>query len=387
MISFDFEKYCCGCGACVDVCPVSVVSLRQGKGGFLFPVIDNDKCTHCGRCDCICPHLIRGGQHNEVKDLYSAKHKDERVRLNGSSGSVFYALAKSHIEHNNGIVIAAGFNVELQLHHQSVKKVEDIAPMMKSKYIQSSTIGIYKEVKSLLKESIPVLFVGTPCQCQAVMNSVSTQHKELLTIVDFVCHGVPSQDLFNRWKSMYENQHDCRVVGVSFREKGDKHIRSFQIDRIDNNTKQLFSHRGLPPEWSYYNGFLDHTTFRPSCFNCHFKTEDRISDITLGDFWGLESINSGIKDFNKGYSMVVVNSSKGKQAINRINQDVYFEIYPLEVAVENNHAFAKKDEQPKLSRHFLNWYSRLPMSVLDKLFLTSTPSFFWRCFRKVFRTI
>jgi len=385
MISFDFGNNCYGCSVCVDACPVEAIREQKGNNGFCFPVIDVNKCVNCGLCERVCPYLRAVFQNYTCQELFCAKHKDEKTRLIGSSGSVFYALAKSHIESKKGVVVASGFDSGLQLRHQIVKTIEDVIPLMKSKYIQSSTIGIFRKVKSLLNDMVPILFVGSPCQCQAVINYVSQEQRDLLTLVDFVCHGVPSQDLFDRWKGLYERQHDCHVVRVSFREKDDKYVRYFKIMGVNNKTKEPFSHKGLPQDWSYYNGFLDHTIFRPSCFNCRFKSINRVSDITLGDFWGLELVNSDIKDFNKGYSMVVVNSDKGKQVFDGIKQDVFYEKYPLEVAVDNNHAFAKKDEQPKLNRYFMKWYSRLPMSVLDKLFLTSTPALHWRCLRKILR--
>lgn len=387
MMLFNFGKYCFGCGACEDVCPVEALTMQKGKDGFCFPIINDNKCINCGLCERVCPHLRMKKYDGGKQDLYCAKNKDEKIRLQSSSGGVFYALAKSHIERMKGVVVATDFDSELQLRHHIVDNVDGVERLMKSKYIQSSTAGVFKWINTLLDNSVPILFVGTPCQCQALINSVSMLKRELLTVVDFVCHGVPSQDLFNRWRNWYERKYDCRVVNVSFREKDGQHVRSFLIERIDNKTKQRMFQKGLPHEWSYYNGFLDHTTFRPSCFYCRFKSTQRNSDITLGDFWGIESIKHNLKDINKGYSMVVVNSRKGKLALERIHQDVCFERLPLSAAVENNHAFSQQDERSKMNYYFLKWYSLLPMSVIDKLFLTSSPSLFWRCVRKLLRTI
>ena len=196
MVSFDFDKYCCGCGACVDVCPAFAITMQIGRGGFGFPKIDETRCLKCGLCDLVCPYLKSECSRDLRSELYSAKHKDEMIRLAGSSGSVFYALAQSHIDKNHGVVVAAGFDFELQLRHKAVRTILDVIPLMKSKYIQSSTIGIYNKIESLLNDRVPTLFVGTPCQCQALLNFVPEHHREQLTVVDFVCHGVPSQDLF-----------------------------------------------------------------------------------------------------------------------------------------------------------------------------------------------
>lgn len=387
MISFNFDKYCYGCGACVDICPTLAITLQFFRGGFAFPKIDETKCIHCCQCDSVCPHLNAKCSKKNCGKLYSAKHKNEKIRLAGSSGSVFYALAKLVINRDNGFIVAAGFDSELQLRHMVVNMMQDVIPLMKSKYIQSSTKGIYKRIKSLLDDNVSVLFVGTPCQCQAVINYVPAPLHERLTVVDFVCHGVPSQDLFNRCIESYENQHNCKVIDVSFREKDSTRMRSFLIKSIDNNSGQETSWRGEPHEWSYYNGFLDHTTFRPSCFHCQFKKIGRNSDLTLGDFWGLDKICRGLNDFNKGYSMVVTNTEKGSLMINAIKNDLDLKQYPIQIAVDNNYAYTKIDYQSTLSRVFLKCYNNLPFCIVENLFLESMPPIFVRLLRMILRVL
>ena len=44
------KDLCCGCGTCVDACPMEAISLSGGKA-----VIDAERCVKCGVCVFSCP--------------------------------------------------------------------------------------------------------------------------------------------------------------------------------------------------------------------------------------------------------------------------------------------------------------------------------------------
>lgn len=50
-IKISAEK-CTGCGTCVDVCPVSLYELREGKSKVKGNVED---CLVCRACEASCP--------------------------------------------------------------------------------------------------------------------------------------------------------------------------------------------------------------------------------------------------------------------------------------------------------------------------------------------
>lgn len=386
MISFELSKYCYGCFACLDVCPKKCIKVITGKDGFLYPYVDNKLCVNCRKCEQVCPRINPANcQFTGV--LYSAKHIDSSIRSEGSSGSVFFALAKRQILKFKGFVVGAIFTSKFQLSHQIVDNLSSVRPMMKSKYIQSRTIGIYKAVKHLAQLGNKVLFVGTPCQCNAMYNYLFENERDNVLIVDFVCHGVPSQNLFDKSILLFENKNKCKISNISFREKDKEHVRLYSIRYEDCNTGKTHEIRGLPNQWAYYNGFLDHTTFRASCFNCQFKKKERCSDLTLGDFWGLNKILNKCTDYNLGYSMVVVNSDKGKHVLNEISDELILQRFPLEVAINNNKSFTKQDTQSKLNKFYLLAYSHLPFGVINNLFLKAKPKIQWRVIRKLFRIL
>ena len=197
MINFDFDKECCGCSACADVCPMSCITYVKNKHGFLVPKVEQILCVNCGLCTKVCPVIKpQTNQLNDIK-VYSAYNKSAEIRTEGSSGSLFYTLAEDTIN-SGGIVYGAAFVENMKLRHISAESLYELKPLMKSKYLQSDVTGVYKQVKYNLGLGRRVLFVGTPCQCNALYKSLGSRPHDNLLLVDFICHGVPSQDLFDK---------------------------------------------------------------------------------------------------------------------------------------------------------------------------------------------
>ena len=376
MIGFNFDSDCCGCGVCAESCPRKCITIRPNDKGFLTPLIDTSTCIDCGLCERVCPIINVNESVSKNDLLYCSYHKDNKVRDAGSSGSVFYALAQFVLS-QNGFVAGAAFEDNLQLRHVLVDNMDDLLPLLKSKYIQSNTNGIFKKVKEKLKLNKYVLFVGTPCQTQALFNYLGRKTYDNLIIVDFICHGVPSQELFDRCIREYERKNQCKVIDFSFRKKSKDFLRNCLV------TKQLCKSRAIVSElvnarqFPYYNGFLKYITFRNSCYNCKFVGNHRISDFTLGDFWGIE--NKGIvNDFNLGYSMLYVNTEKGKSILNEIKDVLYLKPYEVDSPYSFNYAYLKPTKRSILNRAFMWDYNRLSQEKLEKrYFQWNKKSFNW----------
>lgn len=60
MIDIQNKKDCCGCGACVAVCPKSTISFDRDNEGFHYPKVDLSNCINCGLCEKVCPFLGGG---------------------------------------------------------------------------------------------------------------------------------------------------------------------------------------------------------------------------------------------------------------------------------------------------------------------------------------
>ncbi len=59
------RKDCCGCTACYTVCPTQAVSMQPDEEGFLYPVVDAEKCTRCYQCLSVCAFRRRLDEYSE----------------------------------------------------------------------------------------------------------------------------------------------------------------------------------------------------------------------------------------------------------------------------------------------------------------------------------
>lgn len=324
---------CCGCRACGNVCPAKCISFCIDDEGFFYPSVNEDLCISCGKCRKVCPE-INQFYNQEAEKCYAAFANDESERNAGSSGGIFGLLAEE-ILNDCGRVWGAAFDSNLQLRHTCAADVDELKPLLRSKYIQSDTSGIYSQVLSDIKAGILTLFSGTPCQCNALWNFIGDN--PLLLTVEVVCHGVPSQDLFDKSIKWLESKKHCKVSDFTFRSKykGALHPHAFSyVKNCDGKTSEV---KGLHYQFPFYFGFQKYMILRPSCYSCKWAKTERSADITLGDFWGIEKYDSAL-DSKAGISQVIINTEKGKLLFERLlkKNKIWVESIPIQYAVDNN---------------------------------------------------
>lgn len=377
MIDFDFKSECTGCRACADICPQGCISFSEDHEGFAMPFIKKADCVDCGLCERVCPALNHKVSNYDDRKCYAVYHKREEIRHIGSSGSVFYALAEQIIL-SRGVVYGAAFDKDLQLHHTRATDIETVRLQMKSKYIQSDTEGVYKQVLKDLREGKEVLFVGTPCQCQALHNMTPARLRDQLLIADIICHGVPSQNLFNQSIKHFEKEHKCKVTCFSFREKSNASLRNYRITYAQEDGI-IHEEQNDLYVFPFCNGYLNHFTLRVSCYTCKQRGIQRESDLTLGDFWGIKEIHPGLSDFEKGYSSIIVNTDKGKQVVEQLSSCVVEEIRGgVQFVTAHNRAYTKPDEKSLMRKVFFCCLHHCGYGFCEKHFLTVPPSLLGR---------
>ena len=334
---------CLGCQLCADICPTEAISLPIDSEGKTVPTVDTLKCKNCGMCRSKCP-AIRADYEDTVDSLYAAisvrnKHK-------GSSGSVFHEIAESWIN-DGGIVWGAAFDADLKLRHVKAVDMDSLKSLYKSKYVQSDCSGVYAEIGSLLAKGKKVLFVGCPCQVSAVKNAYVGKFREQLVLIDFLCHGTPPQILFDICRKHEEEKINGRITEFTFRAKVRKAEHSYSYEYTDNKTGKKKVKSGFAFEYPYYNAYLKYSIFRDGCYRCPYATVKRVGDLTIGDFWKIEKYSKRFSA-QKGCSLIVTSTNRGKKLFESIRGKLKCEQLPLQAAFDNNGSFrepTKEDEQ------------------------------------------
>ena len=309
------KQDCSGCTACVEICPVAAITMKRDQEGFLYPEIDQKSCIHCGRCDSFCSFapLPRRGEE-QLPKAYGAKHKQMQTRSTSRSGGAFVAVSDQILQ-ANGVVYGAAIGQNGEVCHVRAESAEERDRMKGAKYVQSNITGVFEQVIEDLLSGRKVLFSGTPCQVAGLTSMLDFKkiNRDNLLTCDLVCHGAPSPKVWADYYNYIQTKYKARIVKADFRDKSfgwDTHCESFLLD----NGKKIVSR-------DYTDLFYEHIMFRPSCHNCHYANVNRVGDITLADFWGVEKTDPSFED-TKGVSLVLVNTDKGERVFQKASQDL-----------------------------------------------------------------
>lgn len=307
------EKKCTGCFACKSACPKSAILTKTTKSGSLVPFIDKTKCVNCGLCRNVCPSINKI-QKQRADFAYAATQK---VDLDGlsSSGGVATALSKIVIK-ENGVVIGCAF-LDGKAKHIVVKDLNGLKLLKGSKYVHSETGDTYKQAKEFLEARKTVLFIGTPCGVAGLKNFLRKDYDNLFT-VDLICHGTPPFAYLKEYAEAKAKNKSWDKI--SFRGKKDFYLNVY------NNGKIIYSRKSN--EDVYFSAFLEGLTYRENCYTCGYATPERCSDITLGDFWGLDKSKLQTKMQGK-VSVVLPNTEKGKALLKKCEEILLIEQRPF----------------------------------------------------------
>ena len=329
---------CCGCGACVAKCPKACIEMRADSCGFLRPEVKADACVDCSGCDSVCPAIGERLQDG-VESVVWAKSKNEGERFASSSGGMFALLAHGVLAAGGAVCGAAWESGCKGVRHVLVEFEDGLDAIMRSKYVQSK-IGrdIYEGMRAALRDGRRVLFAGTACQvagARAYLGELADSDGFLA--VDVICHGVPSPLLWEKWATWREQR-----AGASLR---DVNMRSKTTGWLSYSASYAYAHDAekdgravcdgsvFGDDW-YFKAFLSNASLRSSCFRCPAKRSCG-SDITLGDFWGIQAAHPEV-GCEGGVSAVLCNTAKGVSAIDAVKPRVEWGVSTLEKVLPGN---------------------------------------------------
>lgn len=288
---------------------------------------------------------------------YAVKHKSD-VRMKSSSGGMFTALS-DYILDNNGKVYGADFDDNMKLRHTAASTNEARDRMRGAKYIQSDISNVLNDIKTDLKNNLPVLFVGTPCQVSAVKKNIS--ENENLYTVDLICHGAPAPEVWEKFIAYVQKKYSKKAIYFSFRNK--------DIAWRKYSGRVIFEDGSTAENTSLLNAYTELFSYdllmRDACEKCPFADIFRVGDVTIGDFWGIENVLPQIDD-NKGVSAVLVNTEKGEKLFNLAKNDLeIYEVKPEQIAARQPN-LSKPSKKSIKAEAFKNDFENLPFDKVLK---------------------
>lgn len=311
---------CTGCGLCVNICPQRAISLVKNDLNYLIRKTNYNYCINCANCIKNCPQINKTALY-ETQDCYAAVLKDDYWDGRYSSAGVATYLASCFLEIIGGVVIGSIFDEKQKVvKHVIASEKKDLQKFIGSKYSESSMVEIWPILNELKKEKVKVLFIGTPCQVDAVKRFY---YSDLVFTIDLVCHGVPPTGYL---KEYLEYLHlSNKRFDVSFRGRDDFF---FTV-----KTKDKIIYKRYKTEDLYFYSFLNGVTYRENCYNCIYAKKDRVGDVTLGDFWGITQTKLSE---TKRKSLILVNSKRGEELFDCVKGFFQIEKHSIEEAVKTN---------------------------------------------------
>lgn len=371
MVTETEKENCCGCHACFSVCEEQRITMQADAEGFWYPVVDQEGCNDCGLCETVCPMSSKSAESNPLA-AYACVSNNNDIRRQSSSGGIFSLLAETVIN-DGGVVFGARFDEDFNVVHDWTDSLDGLGVFRGAKYIQSRMGDGYKEVRDFLARGRQVMFSGTPCQIAGLRSFLEQDNEDLLS-VDIVCHGVPSPGVWLRYKQQLEKRFQSRITKVDFRVK-DSGWKSYSVAAAFANGTE---YRSPADQDIFMGGFLRDLYLRPSCYRCRFKTPYRKSDITLGDFWGIERVLPHMDD-DLGTSLVLVNSPKGIRALAGISPNIICEaVDPAEAVRANPCAVKPVGDNPKRDVFFKETNLTEDITgLIEKHIKTGIPTAIW----------
>ena len=374
---------CTGCSACYAACPKSAILMVENEEGFLYPQINIEKCVECGLCEKVCPAISPLKLNKSECKAFAAINNNEAIRMESSSGGVFTAIAEKIVQ-TGGKVFGARFSEDFRsVIHSWTDNLDGLKDFRGSKYLQSNIHESFKECEHFLKAGEKVLYSGTPCQIQGLKKYLRKEYDNLLTI-DFICHGVPSPLLWKKYVEYRETIAASKVVNFSFRHKMNG-WKGYSLTFVFSNNNDY--HKAFDKD-PYMQMFLKDVCLRQSCYNCLAKGIYRVSDVTIADFWGIQSEHPDFDD-DKGTSFVIVHNPK---VIALFSDVCKIKKIDLNSGLRHNPAMVKSCIKPKARETFFKDLQVMSFEKMIKKYVETSwyekgYKFVKRCGRKMLKVV
>ncbi len=319
------REKCSGCFACVQACPMHCIGKEEDKQGNVYPVVNAEICISCGKCEKVCAEQhLNDMSFRKSRKCYAAWSRDQDVRKNSASGGIASALYEMALQRGY-MICGALYDRSFRVVHLLTEDSDRITQFRQSKYVFSETGNVYEEIRRQLASGRKVLFISLPCKVAGLLNYLGKPDDNLLT-ADIVCHGTPPY----RHLEEHIKTKDPGKKASSLRFR-DENVFKFLLENAEG---VIYRKTGRCD--AYLAAFLEGLNYRESCYRCSFARPERISDITLCDFWGLGKEKEWKHPYTGAISAVLLNTAAGEAFFEGVKPILCCETRDVEEAIEGN---------------------------------------------------
>ena len=159
-----------------------------------------------------------------------------------------------------------------------------------------------------------------------------------------------------------------KVVSVRFRDKTEDRKSGHYIS-LHYSTLPVY--RVPTVKDPYMLAFVQNISLRKSCYSCNFKNFFGGSDITIGDFWGIDKTDSPLKN-KEGVSLCTLNTEKGMRFFSLIEDKADCDLRTLEEAIAENRAITTSTKSNPLREKYLKDMRKIPVNKLADKYLSNS---------------
>lgn len=311
---------CCGCTACATVCPLKAISFEYDDEGFLYPSIDYEICVGCLKCESVCAfkkdNKLSTDEYENTK-VYATKAKCEDVVLNSSSGGMFTIFSDIFLDQGYAVAackyVSEFDKVTMKLIFDKISRDEARG----SKYIQAELDDSFQQIIDYLYNNSEnkILVIGTGCQIAGLDLLLKKQNlRNRAILIDLICHGAPSSGLWKDYIQKIENKYNAKINYITFKNKRNGWEFPSTFVKIEDKEVSIKPYS----DW-FYMGW----TLRKSCYKCPYTKIDRNSDITIGDYWGIQNVMPDFYDKN-GISLVITHTEVGNELFEKVKNKIHW---------------------------------------------------------------
>lgn len=349
------KERCTGCGACVERCVNNCIDYVYDEYGTKYAKIDHEKCTNCELCRHVC-HVESKMEFVFPMKVYAAWSSDTERYSQAASGGVATEIYRYALKYSL-FVMGTCFEREKGVFYREIQTESDIQWARDSKYVYSDMSSCFGKYEEQLLSRRKCIFIGLPCQTAALKTYLEGKRIKLdgnLICIDLICHGVPNWQFLNEHLKFIESRKKTVVRKVTFRNPNSDFLM-----KCYDGKDHLIYRRGMHEDDTYYRAFSVNLDFRDSCYRCRYARNERISDLTIGDYSGL----GRLWDYSGNtcpVSVIMVNSGIGQKLVCSMKADRFLEVIERPLAepasAQGNPQLRHPSMPHKNRKRFLKYY-------------------------------